>query len=301
MRRRTASVLDAVEASLDGDPWRAQEAALHFLESTGGIAEPHILWLRRLAAVLLANTDFPDETFIRRLLRVVENDPSLPVLVLASDMRMRIAPPQKSQKLGTGLVFHVTRRKPVAGRFAFAADAQVSPNPESAKELWQDGQLLAAGGTHPERVSFELPLACPDSSPLLLEIAPEGPAVVQTSDGFFASTERAPGAESRIWRLIVPGAPGRRVLAVHLAALPDPRRPRIRLLPSSACSFDVFPVPARRLNPPNPEPAELALLVQAAESIAVQSAQARSILERWNTLGPRPALVDFLHVSAACG
>lgn len=294
-----ASILASAAALLAGDPWLAQEEALHFLESTTGNDAPHILWMRRLAAALLTDADVPADAFVRRLERIVLADPALPVLALVPELRGRIAPPGRSRELGTGQIFLVMNRKTVPGRFAFHTGAEISPFPDASKETWQDGQLLAANGPHPERITLETAFSCSQASPVLLEISPEGPAIVQTSDGFRADTSRFPGAENRAWRIILPGFAGKRILAIHLAGLHTPRRPRVRLLPSApGCSLNIAPIPPERLVPPSPEPAELALLTQAAESTGIQSSRARRILETWPSRKPRPALVDFLHVRA---
>lgn len=290
-----ASFFDAITALLNGDPWQFQEKALRFLESTHRIDELHILWLRRLMVALLAHElDIPNESFAQRMQQVFEDDPSLPIFRF-TDGHMHMALPQSRQKLGTGLTFHLTQRIPVAGRFSFAK-IQESNNPESLKEFWQDGQLLAASSLHPERVRLELPLTCPEATPLLVEIIPEGPAIVQTSDGFFATTEHTLGVESRMWRLVIPPKTGPRVLTMYLAAFDTPRRVRVRVLPSQKCNFGVLPVLPHRLTPSIPEPYELVLLVQAAEDIALVSSRARKVLESWPQRNV--ALVNFLRVKA---
>ncbi len=293
-----SAILESIAAMLEGDPWLAAEKALHFLEATEGDDAPLVIWLRRLAALPLMDADFPEEAFIARLERVLAADPTLPALAMANGLDGRLVSPGR-RETGAGLAFRITQRVPVPGRFAFASGATGLPSPEKKLEEWQDGQPLSSSSLHPERVTLEIDASCPRPEPLLLELAPGGPAIVQTSDGFRADSVQTPGVESRTWRLVVPGITGQRTLFLHLAALADPRFPRIRLLSSASCSFAIPPVPRIRIQPPPPEPEDLAKLVEAAESARMGSvAAARRILESWRSGKNRPALVDFLHARA---
>ena len=233
-----SAVFGAAQARLDGDPWASQDEALRFLEATGTVDDDGVAQLRSLAGVLLSAADPPDTAFLRRLAATAKRDPSLPAFLWVQEPRLlrELAPPEHTEALGTGLSFSHGTPEPLIGRLHFSR-----PSPIDAGSLWKDGDLLSSRSGHPERVSLTLPLSCATPGPMLLELRPEGPAAVRIDGVFEAESARTPGVETGVWRLQLPAFTGPRTLVISLVASARAGHPRIRLVPSTACTFGVQP------------------------------------------------------------
>ncbi len=237
-----AAVFEAAAAHLAGDPWTAGEKALRFLENTAGESDPALAGLRMIAAILVPEAQLPDGAFLRRLEAVARRDPGLPVLLWADRPHLlrRIADPAATSQLGTGLTFSRAAAQPLLGRLHFERAVAAT----GVDGAWRDGEPLASGSAHPEAVDLSLQVTCTAPGPLLLELRPQGPALVLFEGLSARSSSRTPGVEDGLWRMSLPGFTGTRRLTVRLVASPRTAHPRIRLVPTSACGFGVDPAPA---------------------------------------------------------
>jgi tetratricopeptide (TPR) repeat protein len=111
-----------------------------------------------------------------------------------------------------------------------------------------------------------------------------------------AESGRTPGVEGGIWRLQVPPFSGSRTLVISLVATPRAGAPRLRLVPSSACSFGVDPFPS--VNARRPLPAWLApfagLVVATLDASAGSFSGPRSLLAGITSGKPRFMLARAL-------
>jgi len=229
-----AAVFEAMDAHLAGDPWAAGEAALRYLEATAGDPDPARVLLRRIAAVLAGEAELPDVSFLRRLAAVALRDPALPVLLWANRPHLlrTLADPSAGRALGTGLRFARSAPVPLLGRLHFER-----ARPAGQGGSWTDGDPLRSTSGHPEAIDLALTVTCTRPTPLLLELRPQGPASVHLEDRPVASTARTPGVEEGLWRVSLSGFTGTKRLMVRLVAPARTIEPRIRLVPSTACTF----------------------------------------------------------------